>query len=88
MAHSHELAHYTKNQYKHINNTHKFCKQKLYILQLLTSHLLHRCRHPLPASMIIEECEDTILARLRRNQLEDEEIKNIRKQVEEKKTEK
>lgn len=43
-------------------------------------------RHPLPTSMIIRECEDSILARLRRNQLEDKELRNIRKQVEEQKT--
>lgn len=40
-------------------------------------------RHPLPAAMLVEECEDSILARLRRNQLKDDELKNITKQVEE-----
>ncbi|XP_029178223.1 uncharacterized protein K02A2.6-like [Nylanderia fulva] len=43
-------------------------------------------RYPLPTSMIIEECEDSMLARLRHNQLEDEELKSIRKQVEKQKT--
>lgn len=40
-------------------------------------------RNPLPMAMLVEECEDSILARLRRNQLEDEELKEIKKQVEE-----
>lgn len=40
-------------------------------------------RYPLPTAMIIEECDDSFLARLRRNQLEDEELKQIRQQIEE-----
>jgi len=32
--------------------------------------------------MLVEECEDSVLVRLRRNQLEDTELKDIRKQVE------
>lgn len=35
-------------------------------------------RHPLPAAMIIEECEDSVLIRLRKNQLDDKEIEDIK----------
>lgn len=45
-------------------------------------------RHPLPAAMLIEECEDSMMAKLRLNQSEDAELKDIRKQVEEGKTKK
>lgn len=38
--------------------------------------------HSLPAAMLIEECEDGMLARLRQNQATDEELKSIRKQTE------
>jgi len=39
-------------------------------------------RHSLPAAMLIEECEDGMVARLRRNQAADEELKNIWKEIE------
>jgi len=39
-------------------------------------------RHPLPAAMMIEECQESILAKLRRNQMEDERLRNIIEQVE------
>jgi ribonuclease HI len=39
-------------------------------------------RHPLPAAMLIEECRDDILPRLRQNQLGDEELRKIEKKVE------
>jgi len=39
-------------------------------------------RHPLPAAVMIEECQESILAKLRRNQMEDERLRNIIEQVE------
>lgn len=41
-------------------------------------------RYPLLAAMLVEECEDGMLARLRQNQLEDEELREIRRQIQEK----
>lgn len=43
-------------------------------------------RHSLPAAMMIEECERTIQAKLKRNQLADEELKKIKEQIAKKKT--
>lgn len=38
-------------------------------------------RHPLPAAMVIQECETGILARLRMNQEKDEELKILRDKI-------
>lgn len=41
-------------------------------------------RHSLPTAMLIEECQDSVWAKLRQNQSRDEELENIKKQIEEK----
>lgn len=43
-------------------------------------------RHSLPAAMVIEECERSIQAKLKRNQLADEELKKIKEQIAKKQT--